>query len=274
MASYAIGDIQGCYQSFRKLLKTIQFDPNNDRLLLAGDMINRGPDSLKTMAFILEHQNSIDAVLGNHDLHFLAVAHLSQTLGRKDTVSDILQSDLKQPIIDWLIEQPLAFYQKTFNTLMVHAGLPANWSLQNALDYSEEVSQVLRSKDSGYFYHAMYGNLPDQWDQCLQGNERLRFITNALTRMRYCQVDGRLELKEKSSPKQLRLLKPNAKIIPWFDRVNQHYSGHIVFGHWASLQGHCENDKVIALDTGCVWGGPLTAYRLDDQKFFRIKSMD
>lgn len=268
MATYAIGDIQGCYQSFRKLLNKINFNPANDKLLLAGDMINRGSSSLKTMTFILEHKSSIQCVLGNHDLHFLAVANHCQKLNPKDTFTDILQSNLRDEIVYWLSLQPLAVYNSSFDTLMVHAGLPFNWSKRNALDYSREVSDVLQSPAAFQFYMSMYGNQPDYWSNSFAGVARLRFITNAFTRMRYCYRDGRLELKVKSAP-----TKQNGELIPWFELENKKYDGNIIFGHWASLQGRCPNPNIDALDTGCVWGGKLTALRLDDKKKFQVKSV-
>jgi len=265
MPTYVIGDIQGCYQSFIKLLKKIQFDPNNDQLILAGDMVNRGPDSLATMMYVLENQNNIRSVLGNHDLHFLAVEHQCQTLGKNDTFDDILQSSEKHSIVEWLSQQSLVLYQTDFDTLIVHAGLPFNWSQQMALDYSNEVSTVIQSTSASQFYAAMYGNQPDLWNDNLKGMDRLRFITNALTRMRYCFTDGRLELQTKLPPTE----KPS-DLIPWFELENKLFTGNIVFGHWASLQGECAKPNINAIDTGCVWGGKLTALRLEDNQRFQV----
>ncbi len=269
MATYAIGDIQGCYQSFRKLLKKIKFNPLTDKLWLAGDMINRGQDSLQTMQFILDNQQHIQSVLGNHDLHFLAVAHNCQEIHAKDTFDDILNSDLKQEVVAWLSKQPLALYNKSFDTLMVHAGMPFNWSKKQTLKYSQEVSKKIQSASRYQFYLSMYGNLPDTWQRELTGHNRLRYITNALTRMRYCHPDGRLELKVKSSPGE-----QNSHLIPWFELENQQYQGSIIFGHWASLEGRSGFDNIHALDTGCVWGGRLTAFRLEDNKRFYVNFVE
>ena len=269
MATYAIGDIQGCYQSFRKLLKKISFDSNNDHLWLAGDMINRGPNSLAVMEFILTNQNNVRCVLGNHELHFLAVANECHSANVKDTYFDILESSLKYPIMTWLSKQPLARYHRVHNVLMTHAGLLPSWSYQEALKYSKEVSQTLQSAGAYQYYLSMYGNLPDTWDDGLQGLDRLRFITNVFTRMRYCHSNGTLELNTKSTPGP-----ENAHLFPWFELENSRYSGDIVFGHWASLMGKTSRKNVYALDTGCVWGQKLTALRLEDRQSFSVTSID
>jgi len=265
MPTYVIGDIQGCYQSFTQLLKKIQFNPFSDQLVLAGDMINRGSDSLATMNYILKNQQSIRAVLGNHDLHFLAVAHNSQPLGEKDTFKDILQSTDRNLIIDWLSNQPVALYLEDYDTMIVHAGLPFNWSEKMALEYSQEISEILQSPNAPAFFSSMYGNQPDAWSEQLSGMDRLRYITNALTRMRYCFADGRLELHCKLPPNE-----QTGGLLPWFELKNKLYSGKIVFGHWASLQGQCSKPNIQAIDTGCVWGGKLTALRLDDNRRFQV----
>jgi bis(5'-nucleosyl)-tetraphosphatase (symmetrical) len=269
MPTYAIGDIQGCYQSFRKLLKKIQFDPLNDQLWLAGDMLNRGPESLATMQFLLEHQQQVQCVLGNHDLHFLAVAYECGKMNAKDTFGDILASQQKDEIVNWMVKQPLAHFDTSFNTLMVHAGLPFSWSQSDAINYAREVSNKLQSTSCYQFYLSMYGDQPDFWDTKLQGMERLRYITNALTRMRFCRTDGSLELRAKSTPGE-----QNAHLLPWFELENNHFQGDIIFGHWASLQGKSPSSGIHALDTGCVWGGQLTAFRLEDKKRFAVNSVE
>ncbi len=267
MATYAIGDIQGCYQSFMQLLNKIQFEPTKDTLWLAGDMINRGPQSLATMQFILDHQDNIQCVLGNHDLHFLAVACQNKPPHLKDTFNDILESNQKDEIIQWLSKQPLAYYDESFDTLMVHAGLPHCWSQIDAIGYSQEVSLILQSNQANEFYSSMYGNEPAQWNNKLQGAERLRHITNAFTRMRYCFFDGELELQTKSP-----VGSQADDLFPWFELESKSYQGNIVFGHWASLEGKTTNSRINALDTGCVWGGSLTAIRLEDKQRFSVES--
>ena len=269
MSTYAIGDIQGCYQSLRKLLNKIRFNPCKDRLILAGDLINRGPQSLETMEFILQHQTSIYCVLGNHDLHFLAVANYCKSPNSKDTFNDILQSNLRDRIAVWLSKQPLAIYHKPSNSLISHAGLPFNWSVKQALGYSREVSQVLQSAARYQFYVSMYGNKPNSWNEDLKGVDRLRYITNAFTRMRYCDSSGQLDLMVKSSPEN-----QSSELLPWFELANSQLKGHIIFGHWASLQGKSHYPNIHPIDTGCVWGGQLTAIRLEDFKRTFVNSIE
>lgn len=269
MSTYVIGDIQGCYQSFRKLLNKIKFEPKNDHLILAGDLINRGPQSLETMQYILAHQTSISCVLGNHDLHFLAIAHHCLPIGKKDTFSDILDSHFCEKIVSWLTNQPLVIYSKQFQCLISHAGLPHHFSAKKAVRLSGEVSKVLKSATRYQFYLSMYGNTPDHWSEELTGVDRLRYITNAFTRMRFCQQDGTLELSVKSAPG-----KQPSHLTPWFELQNQHFQGTVIFGHWAALQGHSSRANVVAIDTGCVWGGKLTAYCLDDQRRVTVKAVE
>ncbi len=269
MSTYVIGDIQGCYQSFRKLLNKIKFNPNRDRLYLAGDLINRGPESLATMDYVLRYQKAIHCVLGNHDLHFLAVAHHCQNPHPKDTFNDILESRRKDAIIQWLSRQPLAIHLKKFNTLIVHAGILPGWSVEQALDYAAEVSEVLQSAARYQFYLAMYGNQPEAWQSHYQGTKRLRFITNVLTRMRYCHADGRVQLQAKGPLGQ----QPDG-LVPWFELVHKSLTHQIVFGHWAALQGKTTRPFAQAVDTGCVWGGKLTALRLEDNQRVSIASIN
>jgi bis(5'-nucleosyl)-tetraphosphatase (symmetrical) len=269
MSTYVIGDIQGCYQSFRKLLNKIKFKPSRDHLYLAGDLINRGPESLETMKFILAHKSSIDCVLGNHDLHFLAVAQHCQPASPKDTFDDILKSPERDRIVAWLSQQPLLRQLPSFKTLIVHAGLPNFWSASEALKLSAEVSSTLRTAMRYQFFVDMYGNEPAIWTSSLRGTSRLRFITNVFTRMRYCYQDGQLELTIKcplgQQPKSL---------IPWFEITKGRFNGQVVFGHWAALNGSVANTRFQAIDTGCVWGGKLTALRLEDQQRISVKSVE
>lgn len=269
MATYAIGDVQGCYQSLQKLLTKIEFDPAKDKLWLVGDLINRGPKSLETLRFVIENKKSVKCVLGNHDLHFLAVESGVKEATRKDTFDELLAAPDRKKIVKWLRKQPLFYYDAILNTAMVHAGVPAQWKLQKTIEYAHEVSLKVQSSKADEFFRAMYGNTPDRWSKDLRGMERLRVITNYLTRMRYCREDGSLELTEKvpagQQPKDL---------IPWFDMKRKPFGCDIVFGHWASLQGNCYAEGVYALDTGCVWGGLLTALRLEDKEYFHVKSKE
>ncbi len=269
MPTYAIGDIQGCYQTLVKLLNKVEFNPKKDQLWLCGDLVNRGPDSLETLTFLYGIRESVRCVLGNHDLHFLAVesgAHLPRP---KDTFNEIFQSSKREKLVKWLRQQPLFIRDKSLNFAMGHAGLPPHWSVKQAERYAAEVSTFIRSKSALEFYFAMYGNKPNRWREKLSGLDRLRYITNALTRMRYCYPDGRLELTSKNSPG-----KQSKGLLPWFEIERRPSKYNIIFGHWASLQGKCDKPGLFALDTGCVWGGRLTALRLEDKKRFSVKSQE
>ncbi len=269
MATYAIGDIQGCYQSLQALLQKINFSVGRDEIWLAGDLINRGPDSLKTLEFIYRHQNSFRCVLGNHDLHFLAVEAGQHKSTRHDTFDELLISPNRKKLVQWLKEQPLFHYDSTLNFALVHAGQLPSWNLQQTTDYAKEVSDCLQSSKAIQFFKHMYGNLPSRWNPQLTGMERLRFITNALTRMRYCYSNGGLELDNKDSPENT-----SGKLLPWFEIKREALEYDLVFGHWASLQGQCSVNNFHALDTGCVWGGKLTALRLQDKRLFEVNACD
>ena len=269
MATYAIGDIQGCYQSFQKLLNKIQFDPKADQLWLVGDLINRGLHSLETLRFIYAHQDSIHCVLGNHDLHFLAVESGVKKPSRKDKFKELLNADDRPELVAWLKTQPLVHFDPKLDFAMVHAGIPPQWSLLDALNFGEEVSDRIQSKKALKYFDAMYGNTPTKWSSDLTGKKRLRVITNYLTRMRYCKASGALDLKVTSPVGQ-----QPAKLIPWFNLPREPLGCDLVFGHWASLEGKCPVPGFFALDTGCVWGGRLTALRLEDRTLISVKSAE
>ena len=258
MAIYAIGDVQGCLSELHQLLEKIRFDPAGDRLWFCGDLVNRGPASLETLRFIRSLGDTAISVLGNHDLHLLAVSTGAQSLKRKDTLRTILDAPDAGELLDWLRHRPMLHYSKPLKTALVHAGLPPQWSVKKARKLAREVEECLRHGDYHAFFQQMYGNKPARWRNSLTGIERLRFITNALTRIRYCDEKGRLDFDNK--------LGPNGNgngLMPWF-RVpgRKSASKRIVFGHWSTL-GFVNENNVIGLDTGCVWGGQLTAYRLD-----------
>ena len=266
MATYAVGDIQGCFDALECLLEQVKFDAKTDRLWVAGDLVNRGPASLETLRFIKSLGDQAKVVLGNHDLHLLAVASGARERHSKDTINPILQAPDCNELLDWLRHQDLIHYDQKLNTLMVHAGLPPIWSIPQAIQLAGEVTTALRGNASNRFFEHMYGNTPDQWHDDLEGFARLRVITNYLTRMRICTADGQLELKHKRGvediPKGYR---------PWFAFPAQATTDKditIVFGHWAALAGKITEKNVIPLDTGCVWGGQLRMYRLDDRRFF------
>lgn len=267
MSTYAVGDIQGCFKPLKKLLKKVQFSTNTDTLWVAGDMVNRGPNSLETLEFIKDLGDSSIAVLGNHDLHLLAIAESSSEPRNKDTLDEILNAPNADKLLKWLRKRPLIHHDSELAYTMVHAGIPPIWDVHQALNYAQEVHDVLRSKKRAMFFDNMYGNLPDQWNEDINGMARLRLITNYLTRMRYSDKNGRLELETKTNH-----LKPPSGYKAWFEHKS-HKCKHskIVFGHWASLIGQTNKDNFIALDTGCVWGGCLTMMRLEDGKKFHVE---
>ena len=258
MAVYAIGDVQGCYDPLQRLLAKLAFDPNHDRLWLVGDLVNRGPQSLTVLRFIRSLGDSATAVLGNHDLTLLAVAEGYSRIRSKDTFQDILHAPDSGELLNWLRQRPLIHYDAKLNFLMVHAGLPPQWNLQQALACADEVEKVLRSPDYREFLAAMFGNEPCLWRNDLSGIERLRCITNYLTRMRFCTDEGALSFSHKGAPGSQPVT-----LKPWFEtpgRCNTEIN--IVFGHWAAL-GFYRRPGIYALDSGCVWGNTLTALRLD-----------
>ncbi|MFP5384351.1 MAG: symmetrical bis(5'-nucleosyl)-tetraphosphatase [Gammaproteobacteria bacterium] len=258
MSVWAVGDLQGCHEPFERLLEKIRFDATQDRLWLVGDLVNRGPQSLAVLRRVYELRERVSVVLGNHDLHLLAVAAGAQTPRRKDTFGDILGAPDRGELLGWLQQQPLLHYDAALNTVMTHAGIPPAWSLFDAQRLAREVSDVLRSAHAGEFFRAMYGNEPARWDESLTGMDRLRVITNHFTRMRFVDTDGRLDLDSKEG-----LDSAPAGFFPWFDAANRRCAGlRIVFGHWAALQGRVDVPDVLALDTGCVWGYSLTAVNL------------
>lgn len=271
MATYAVGDIQGCYGEFRALLARIRFQPERDRLWLVGDLVNRGPHSLAVLRAVVELGDAAVTVLGNHDLHLLARARIAAAAPRRrDTLDDVLSAPDREQLIDWLRRRPLLHYDASLNVAMVHAGLAPQWTLEDALARAREVETALTT-DIDHFLGAMYGDEPRRWDDALAGLERLRFITNCLTRMRYCDRDGALSLDEKGAPEAA-----GATLQPWF-AVAERRSGAvpIVFGHWSTLRldpAQCRQYNVYPLDTGAVWGGRLTALRLEDRRWFSVPS--
>ncbi len=258
MAIYAVGDIQGCCDELLLLLDAIRFDPDKDKLWLVGDLINRGPKSLKTLRLIKSLGDSVIAVLGNHDLHLLALAYTDSARGNNADLKKILKAKNSDELIDWLRHLPLAHYSKKLDTLMVHAGVIPQWSLKDILARAGEVEAALQSSKPQRFLKAMYGKKPDRWSDDLTGNDRLRFITNCLTRIRFCTPGGRLDFANTLGPKA-----GQGKLQPWFAVPGRKTTDiRIVFGHWSTL-GLMDKPGLLALDTGCVWGGALTSVRLD-----------
>jgi len=259
LAHWAIGDLQGCCTEFDALLQAIRFNADRDRLWLTGDLVNRGPRSLDTLRRVHQLRDNLVTVLGNHDMHLLALAHVPGARLRKhDTLDEILAAPDRRTLLDWLLQQPLAHHDPSRNTLMVHAGLVPQWSVAQALLLAAEVQRALLL-DPTATLTGMYGNEPDRWQDSLRGMERLRFIINALVRLRVCSAEGRINLKFKGPPRQAE-----PPWLPWFDAPGRAAAGtRVVAGHW-SAAGLVRRADLLTLDTGCVWGGALTAVDLDD----------
>lgn len=259
MAQYVIGDLQGCYDPFRRLLDKIAFDPGKDRLWLTGDLVNRGPKSRKTLRFVRKLGDAAITVLGNHDLHLIAMANDIKRAGTDyGPLQKILAKDDCSELVDWLRYRPLAHYSFDLNTLMVHAGIPPQWSVEDTLACAAELERELRADSYVDFLEKMYGDKPRKWSPKLTGKKRLRFIVNCLTRMRMIRKDGGLDLEFTAPPE-----KAPKGLTPWFAIEDAKWRGtRIVFGHWSAL-GLVVNNDLISVDTGCVWGRQLTAVRLD-----------
>jgi len=259
MAVYAVGDLQGCIDPLRRLLDDVAFDPAQDHLWFCGDLVNRGPASLETLRFVRDLGDRAVTVLGNHDLHLIAIAYDPHRSAKsKDTLRDVLDAPDREELLEWLRRRPLLHHDAGLGYTMVHAGLPPEWDLEDATSASAELEAVLAGPDFIRFLREMYGDRPDRWSPGLQGMDRLRYIVNCFTRLRYCRADGRLELDEKGPPERAA-----PGLVPWFRFPGRRSRDlRIVFGHWSTL-GVVSDENVFALDTGCVWGGRLTALRLD-----------
>lgn len=275
MATYAIGDVQGCYDELRLLLDQIGFNPGVDTLWFTGDLVNRGPKSLETLRYIKNLKDSAITVLGNHDLHLLAVCDAGIGTKRKDTLSEILNAPDRNRLLAWLRAQPLVHTDDQH--CLLHAGLPPQWDTDQAVTLAEEITSVLRAADTCRTqYRAllkkMYGNSPSLWQNNMRGWDRLRFIINGLTRMRYCRIDGSIDLEFKGSPE----MRPD-DLQPWFELPGRTPPDKtIVFGHWSTL-GFQNRNNILSLDTGCVWGGYLTAFQVKgsvDAHPVSIKALD
>ncbi|WP_196156826.1 symmetrical bis(5'-nucleosyl)-tetraphosphatase [Reinekea sp. G2M2-21] len=258
MTLYAVGDLQGCLHPLQRLLDHVNFDPAVDKLWLTGDLVNRGPDSIGCLAFVKNLGESAQTVLGNHDLHLLAIHELKLKTKDDDIKQTLAHEDAKK-LMKWLAKQPLLVRDKERKLIMTHAGIPPVWSDKQARILASEVEAILADKISRReFFAAMYGNQPDRWRDDLQGVDRLRFVVNAYTRMRFCAKDATLDFKFKSSPNN----GPKG-MKPWFQW--KHKRKHrIVFGHWAALMGHTHRGDIIGLDTGYVWGNHMTLMDMDN----------
>jgi bis(5'-nucleosyl)-tetraphosphatase (symmetrical) len=269
MATYAVGDLQGCYRELQQLLATVQFDAAHDVLWLTGDLVNRGPDSLACLRFVKSLGAAARTVLGNHDLHLLAVALANADTKKSDTLDAILNAPDCAELMDWLRQQPLLLIDPQQKIALSHAGIFPDWTLEKAQILSQEVETVLQSDRCVSFLKNMYGNEPNCWREDLHDMARLRFITNAFTRMRLCTVSDdaqhshALQLQYKRGVDEVP-----AGYAPWFTRFTPPEGWRVLFGHWAALQAHTGIDNIIALDSGCVWGNPLTMLRVDDGQYF------
>lgn len=263
MPIYAIGDLQGCHLALEKLLDHIAFDPARDKIWLVGDLVNRGTGSAAILRWAMSLGDALVTVLGNHDLHTLAVAEGYVPLHRSDTIQDVLAAPDREQLLGWLRCQPLAYGENGY--LLVHAGLLPQWTPEQALSLAAEVQEVLRGPGYRDFLAHMYGNEPRHWRDDLHGMSRLRLITNAMTRLRFCTAQGEIDFAHKGEPGS----QPQG-LMPWYevpDRASA--DATIIFGHWSAL-GLMLRPKLAALDTGCLWSGQLTALRLEDRQLFQV----
>ncbi len=264
MATYVFGDVQGCYAELCELLNRIG-PSGTDRLWFVGDLVNRGPDSLAVLRLVEGLGGQAVAVLGNHDLHLLCLAEGLSRYKRDDTCRDVLEAPDRDRLLDWLRHRPLLHHDEALGVTLVHAGLAPQWDIATARACAAEVEAVLRGAEHRAFMAVMYGDEPALWDDGLQGADRWRCILNALTRLRYCDLEGRMCLRFKGRPGEQA-----AGIVPWFEVPGRASRGaHIVFGHWSALGRH-HAPGIDALDTGCLWGGALTALRLEDGQTFEV----
>jgi len=280
MAIYLVGDIQGCFNELTSLLSQVNFDRNKDILYLAGDLVARGPNSLETLRFVKSLGKSAKVVLGNHDLHLLAVHAGIKKTKQSDCLSALLAAPDVKELMDWLASQPLI--QEIPNTCsnsssvpptkqveneisyMSHAGISPQWQLTDALEQAKLIQTKLASRDRHTWLALMYGEKPNDWHQAITDVEKFRYSINALTRMRFCFMDGSLEFEQKDSPEDITV----SNIVPWFELSQTINNTRWVFGHWASLMGKSAHPNIYPLDTGCVWGNQLTMLRWHDKKYF------
>ncbi|HDR1021994.1 TPA: bis(5'-nucleosyl)-tetraphosphatase (symmetrical) ApaH [Pasteurella multocida] len=264
MATYLVGDLQGCYDELQLLLENVQFDPTKDQLYLVGDLVARGDKSLECLRFVKSLGQSAKTVLGNHDLHLISTALGIKHVKPRDRVDAIFNAPDFEELIDWLRHQPLLVHNEQHNFVMVHAGISPDWDLATAKQCANEVENVLRNGDYRHLIENMYQNHPDRWDDNLQGLDRLRYSINVFTRMRFCYWDHRLDFDCKQPPESAP-----EELTPWFNLDNPLYQNTpIVFGHWASLVDTPTPANIYALDTGCVWNNRMTMLRWEDKQYF------
>lgn len=259
MAIYAIGDVQGCYSELNRLLEKIGFDDNRDTLWFCGDLVNRGPESLQTLEFVKSLGDSAVCVLGNHDLHLLALHHGVCKVRDTSSLQQILDSPRRDELMAWLQNLPLLHYDETQKALLVHAGIHPGWSLDKATTLAQEVETAIRGEKAAKYFNKMYGNKPRVWSDELTGQRRLRLVTNVFTRMRYFTASGKLDFDTATSPRRNQ----RNGLTPWFQMPAELREDiRVFFGHWSTLPVGCYG-RCFALDGGCVWGGHLVALRID-----------
>jgi bis(5'-nucleosyl)-tetraphosphatase (symmetrical) len=264
MATYAIGDIQGCYAALQGLLGEIGFSASRDRLWLVGDLVNRGDASLEVLRFVRDLGSAAVTTLGNHDLHLIMLAEGCSRLNREDTLDAVLAAPDRDPLLAWLRTQSMFHVEGEY--AMVHAGVLPQWSIAQAGELGGEVELALRGTDYADFLANLWGSEPAQWSEHLRGWDRLRVIVNAMTRMRFCTPDGHMEFRSKGP---LDSAPPG--YLPWFAAPRRASATHtVVCGHWSAL-GFRREEKLLALDSGCLWGGCLTGVRLEDRKVFQYR---
>ncbi len=272
MATYAIGDLQGCFDELQDLLDRIHFDQENDQLWFAGDLVNRGPKSLECLRFVKNLGDDAKTVLGNHDLHLLAIANGVRKPHHNDTFDDILNAEDKTELLDWLKKQNLLVHDNKLGFTIIHAGLPPQWSLQQAIELAKEIEALIKGNEFDGFLNVMYGDEPGIWQNDLSGFDRYRYIINCFTRLRYCTLEGQINFSDKGAPGTQK-----KSLIPWYRHPKRESKDHkILFGHWSTVHLGIDNNfqqwNVFPLDKGCLWGGELTALRLQDETWFSVPS--
>jgi len=273
MAIYVAGDLQGCLRPLTAMLDKVDFNVDCDELWLVGDLVNRGPKSLATLRFLYQRRDNVRTVLGNHDLHLLAIAYGARDHSKADPLNKILKAPDRDILLEWLAAQPLLFTEG--NHTVVHAGIAPSWSLEQAHAYACEIETAIQGRDAEVFFQTMYGNEPNLFNDDQTGMTRLRAITNVFTRMRFCTASGRLDLASKGAlPSNPSLLNPTTgdyeTVAPWYEHPHQLPPEHrVLFGHWAALEGNTSRSHAIALDTGCIWDGAMTLYDLTRDRFHR-----
>lgn len=262
MATFAVGDLQGCFEPLRRLMERLPFDPARDRLWFVGDLVNRGPDSLRCLRFVKELGDSAICVLGNHDLHLICVAEGIERARPRDTLDEILAAPDRDELIGWLRARPLLHAEDRH--ALVHAGLLPEWTVERARELASEVERTLRGPGYRRLLERLYGDQPDRWSDELEGVDRLRTIVNAMTRLRVCDASGAMVLRFKGEPGEA-----SDEWIPWFDMPRRSSDHTVVCGHWSALGLHLRPD-LVSIDSGCVWGRCLTAIRLEDRTLFQV----